>query len=500
MRRLGRIVATAAPFGAVLAVVFVILPGGAGAKGFGPLAILPAVGVALYGSRRQLHFFLAGVAAALPALLLLDGGMTASQVRWTLFFGVSAGLTTFGVARLVHRGEAEVAERERAHAALERTRERLLEAQASAHIGSWEWDVARDRFTCSDELLRVYGLAPGSAVASHVVLVDSVHQDDRLAVSVVLEAAVDRNESFHFEHRIVRGDGQVRWVYVTGRMIESDRRPAHIAGTAHDVTESHIAQGQLERSNEELERYAYAISHDLSEPIRVMSGFARLLSERHADELDGDAKRFVESIVTGADRMEELIHALLSYSRSGSEELRAVDVDFDQIVREVLEALESTITESHGLVTIENMPTVHGDPVLLRQLLQNLIANAFKFTSDERPHVRISAGRVPGRWSFHVQDNGCGIDPRQADRIWDIFQRLHDRSRPGTGVGLAICKRIVERHGGQISVAPAPGGGSVFSFTLPGARSMAASLHPPAHEEVVTARRLSPRREAERLV
>jgi len=205
MRRLGRIVATAAPFGAVLAVVFVILPGGAGAKGYGPLAILPAVGVALYGSRRQLHFFLAGVAAALPALLLLDGGMTASQVRWTLFFGLSAALTTFGVARVVHKGKAEVAERERAHAALERTRERLLEAQASAHIGSWEWDVARDHFTCSDELLRVYGLAPGSAVASRVVLVDSVHQDDRLAVSVVLEAAVDRNEPFHFEHRILRG-------------------------------------------------------------------------------------------------------------------------------------------------------------------------------------------------------------------------------------------------------------------------------------------------------
>jgi PAS domain S-box-containing protein len=500
MRRFGGVVATAAPFAAVLAVVFVMLQGGGGAAGYGPLAILPAVGVALYGTRKQLHFFLAGIAAALPALVLLGASTSSAEVRWTLFFGLSAALTTVGVARLVHRGEAEVAERERAHAALERTRERLLEAQASAHIGSWEWDVARDHFTCSDELLRVYGLEQGTAVAGHVVLVDSVHHDDRLSVSVALEAAVDRNEPFHFEHRILRGDGQVRWVHVTGRMIESDRRPAHIAGTAHDVTETHMAQVQLERSNEELERYAYAISHDLSEPVRVMSGFGRLLSERHADELDGDAKRFVESIVGGADRMEELIHALLSYSRSGSEDLRAVDVDFDQIVSEVLGTLESTITESHGLVTIEKLPTVYGDPVLLRQLLQNLIANAFKFTGDERPHVRISADRLPGRWNFHVQDNGCGIDPAQADRIWDIFQRLHDRSHPGTGVGLAICKRIVERHGGQISVAPAPGGGSVFSFTLPGGRSMAAPLQPPPHEQVVTARRLSPRREAERLV
>ncbi len=148
MRRFGGVVATAAPFAAVLAVVFVMLPGGAGAAGYGPLAILPAVLVALYGSRRQLHFFLAGIAAALPALLLLGGSTSAPQVRWTLFFGLSAGLTTFGVARLVHRGQAEVAERERAHATLERTRERLLEAQASAHIGSWEWDVARDHFTC----------------------------------------------------------------------------------------------------------------------------------------------------------------------------------------------------------------------------------------------------------------------------------------------------------------------------------------------------------------
>jgi PAS domain S-box-containing protein len=490
------------PLLAVAAAAAAMVPATRG-QGFGPLAILPALGLALYGTWRQVWIFLVGIAATLLGLVAFGVTTRGPQERWALMFMLSASVAAIGVQRLVHRREAEVAGRERAHAELERARERLEEAQASAHVGSWEWDVARDRFTCSDELLPVYGLEPGAEVASHVVLVERVHQEDRLPVSVVLERAVDRNEPFRFEHRIVRADGVVRWVHVTGRMIASKRRPAHIAGTARDITEEHVAQEQLERSNEELERYAYAISHDLSEPVRVMGGFARLLQEQHAGELSGDARRFVESIVSGADRMEELIRALLSYSRVGSEELKAVDVDFDQIVSEVLDTLESTITEQQGLVTIEKLPTVHGDPVLLRQLLQNLIANAFKFTADERPHVRISAGLVPSGWRFEVEDNGCGIDPAQADRIWDIFQRLHDRSNPGTGVGLAICKRIVERHGGSISVSPAPEGGSVFSFTLPSARTRptrALPLEPPSHEKVVTARRLTPRREPERLV
>lgn len=499
MSRLRRVMRPVLPPLVALAVaVAAMLPATRG-QGFGPLAILPALGLALYGTRRQVLFFLLGIAGTLLGLVAFGVTTRGPQERWAVMFVVSASIGAGGVQRLVNRRKAEAAERERARVELEHARERLEEAQASAHVGSWEWDVARDRFTCSDELLRIYGLELGAEVASHVVLVDRVHQEDRMPVAVVLERAVDRHEPFAFEHRIVRGDGEVRWVHVTGRMIESERRPAHIAGTARDITDARVQKEQLERSNEELERYAYAISHDLSEPIRVMSGFARLLSERHPAELDGDAKRFVESIVAGADRMEELIQALLSYSRVGSDELEAVDVEFDQIVREVLDTLESTITGKRGMVTIGKMPAVHGDPVLLRQLLQNLIANAFKFTGEERPHVRISAALTPCGWRFDVEDNGCGIDPDHADRIWDIFQRLHDSSHPGTGVGLAICKRIVERHGGSIWVTPAPRGGSVFSFTLPPARKPP-PLQPPPHEEVVTARRLSPGREPERLV
>jgi PAS domain S-box-containing protein len=486
------------PLVALAVAVVAMLPETRG-QGFGPLAILPALGLALYGSWRQVLFFLVGISATLVGLEVTGVATRGPQERWAMMFVVSASIGAAGVQRLVNRRKAEAAERERARVELERARERLEEAQASAHVGSWEWDVARGRFTCSDELRRIYGLEPGAEVAGHVVLVERVHQEDRMPVAVILERAVDRNEPFGFEHRIVRGDGEVRWVHVTGRMIESERRPAHIAGTARDVTEAHLQKEALERSNDELERYAYAISHDLSEPVRVMSGFARLLSERHAEELDGDAKRFVESIMAGAERMEELIQALLSYSRVGSDELEAVDVEFDTIVREVLDTLESTITGKRGLVTIDRMPSVHGDPVLLRQLLQNLIANAFKFTGEERPHVRISAALTPCGWRFDVEDNGCGIDPDQADRIWAIFQRLHDRSHPGTGVGLAICKRIVERHGGSIWVSPAPSGGSVFSFTLPPARKPPL-IQPPPHEQVVTARRLSPGREPERLV
>jgi light-regulated signal transduction histidine kinase (bacteriophytochrome) len=224
---------------------------------------------------------------------------------------------------------------------------------------------------------------------------------------------------------------------------------------------------ELRRSNEELEQFAYAASHDLSEPLRVIAGFVQLLQQRYAGQLDDEADRFIAYTVAGVERMQAVIDDLLTYSRAGRVSLALAPVDTGALVGEVLQALIIAIAERATTVEVQALPVVWGEPGLLRQVFQNLIANAIKFTDGERPHVRVSAAREPGRWRFEVRDNGPGIEERHMERVFEMFQRLHGREVPGTGIGLAIAKRIVERHRGEISVARAPAGGSVFSFTIP---------------------------------
>jgi PAS domain S-box-containing protein len=453
---------------AALAAVILALVPEARNVGYGPLAFLPIVWLALHEGPRRLLAFGAAVTAAFVVFVAAGVIYGGYELRRSLLFLASAAVVSAAVYRLARRQRAAAAEREEIHSELADARRRLEEAQAQAHVGSWEWDLEGDRFTCSDELRRIYGIGPDIPVGSRFVLVDSVYGQDREPVSEALEQAVDARKGFRVEHRIVRGDGAVRWLQVSARMNgDQPGRLPHIGGTALDVTQAHHAKDRLERSNQELERYAYFISHDLSEPARVMAGFARMLETRHGHLLDTEGRRFVASIVKGAERMEELIRALLAYARVGSDRVDATEVELDDLVRDVLETLAPTIVEREAVVEAGELPAVRGDPVLLTQVLQNLIANAIKFCGEESPRVVVTATRGLGEWTISVRDNGCGIDPRQADRVWGIFERLHDGSREGTGVGLAICKRIVERHGGRIWMRPAEGGGSEFSFSLP---------------------------------
>jgi PAS domain S-box-containing protein len=237
-----------------------------------------------------------------------------------------------------------------------------------------------------------------------------------------------------------------------------------------DVTERHRVEAELRRSNAELEQFAYVTSHDLSEPLRVIAGFVELLERRYRGQLDADADKFIAFIVEGVERMQALIDDLLAYSRVGRIELRVADVDLAALVRGILRELEPAIAEHGTRVDVGALPTVRAEPTLLRQVLQNLIANAVKFADGEDPCVSVSADRGPGVWRIEVRDNGPGVDPRNAARIFEVFQRLHGREVPGTGVGLSIAQRAVERQGGTIWVDPAPGGGAAFRFTIPTAR------------------------------
>jgi light-regulated signal transduction histidine kinase (bacteriophytochrome) len=226
--------------------------------------------------------------------------------------------------------------------------------------------------------------------------------------------------------------------------------------------------GELKRSNGDLEQFAYIASHDLQEPLRMVSGFTGLLQRRYAGKLDADADEFIGFAIGGVNRMQALINDLLSYSRVGREEVAAKPVDMQLVVDEALANLQSAIEDRSALVSRGPLPTVLANHGMLVRVFQNLIANALKFCKADRPIVRIAAEQHGSEWVFSVADNGIGIDPQYRDRIFLIFQRLHQQGEyPGTGIGLAVVKRIVERNGGRIWLESEPGKGTTFFFTLP---------------------------------
>ena len=227
----------------------------------------------------------------------------------------------------------------------------------------------------------------------------------------------------------------------------------------------------LSRSNADLEQFAYVASHDLQEPLRMVASFTQLLARRYRGQLDRDADEFIGFAVDGANRMQQLINDLLFYSRVGTRGKPPAPTDLSEALGNAEANLNEAIKESKAEVTHSPLPIVDGDQVQLTQLLQNLLANAIKFRSQEPLWIHVSAQARDGDWLVSVQDNGIGIAKDHQERIFAIFQRLHARDEyPGTGIGLAICKKIVERHGGRIWVESVPGQETTFYFNLPGAR------------------------------
>ena len=225
---------------------------------------------------------------------------------------------------------------------------------------------------------------------------------------------------------------------------------------------------ELQRSNEELQQFAYVVSHDLQEPLRVVANYVQQLAERYQDKLEAEANELISYALDGAKRMQQLIVDLLAYSRIETTGQEFAPTDCEGVLQRVLSDLRVAIEESGAAVTHDPLPQVMADNVQLGQVLQNLLSNAIKFRSQEPPRIHVSARQEGQQWVFSVRDNGIGINPRYAERIFGIFERLHPRAEyPGTGIGLAICKKIVERHGGQIWVESEPGKGAAFFFTLP---------------------------------
>ena len=301
------------------------------------------------------------------------------------------------------------------------------------------------------------------------------------------EKVVRSGEMFEDIEEHHAGDGQKLYVHVLKAPVRDAQ--ARIVGTQiifWDVTARKLAEEALEkaaaelaRSNKELEQFAYVASHDLQEPLRMITSYTQLIAKRYQEKLDNDAREFMHFAVDGALRMQKLIQGLLEYSRVGTRGRPFEQCDCAQILDGALSNLKLAIEESGSKISRDVMPTVMGDPTQLTQLFQNLIGNGLKFRGPKPPTIYIGVERkqraeaaslnvAPYEWIFQVRDNGIGIEPQYFDRIFIIFQRLHTQEQyPGTGIGLAICKKIVERHGGRIWVESKPGSGTTFHFALP---------------------------------
>ncbi|QQS55882.1 MAG: hypothetical protein IPM89_10780 [Candidatus Competibacteraceae bacterium] len=267
-----------------------------------------------------------------------------------------------------------------------------------------------------------------------------------------------------------------RWVLMRERTLPGGRKLQLHA----DLTLLKRRELELRRSNADLEQFAYVASHDLQEPLRMVTGYLQLLERRYRDKLDDSAREFIAIAVDGAKRMQQLILDLLTFSRVSTRGHPYAPADMEQALADVLSSLEATVQEHAATVSHQPLPTVRADPAQMRMLLQNLVSNAVRFhRPDEQPQVNIATERLDNAhrapldgllsgWVFSVRDNGIGIDPRFFERIFVIFQRLHTREEyPGTGIGLAVCKKIVERHGGRIWVESTPDRGTCFYFFLP---------------------------------
>jgi PAS domain S-box-containing protein len=296
---------------------------------------------------------------------------------------------------------------------------------------------------------------------------DFSHPSDKAQVIARATDVLNQKVSKESQRRRrLRMDGSEYLADVSAVHIDWQGEPAVLV-VVRDVTEQVRAAEELRRSNAELEQFAYVASHDLQEPLRTVASYCQLLERRCKTQLDEDGLAYLNFAVAGAKRMQRLISDLLAFSRVGTRGKPFVPTDLNKVFADAVSNLDRAIDDSVAKVTSDPLPTVSGDAVQLTQLLQNLIGNAIKFRGDAPPVVHVSAQSEGAECVIGVEDNGIGIESQHRERIFQIFQRLHERGKyEGTGIGLAVCKKIVERHGGRIWVEGTPGGGSAFRFTL----------------------------------
>jgi PAS domain S-box-containing protein len=301
-----------------------------------------------------------------------------------------------------------------------------------------------------------------------------IHPEDSEIMFRRWREAVATGKSYACEARVRRYDGAFRWFLNRAEAVRDGQgRIVQWLGTSTDIHEQKLTEQALRRSNEDLEQFAYAASHDLQEPLRTVSIYSQLMARRYGEQR-GDAERFASFIVSGTARMESLLKGLLAYSRVGEAADSSARCDSNAVLRTVLSSLEATIADTGAAIKWDHLPVVQSSESHLFQLFQNIIGNALTYHADRPVEINVSSSLIPtpegGRWcEFSVADNGIGIKPEYFNQVFGMFKRLHRDAYPGVGVGLAICKRIVERYGGRIWLESEPDLGTTFYFTLPAA-------------------------------
>jgi two-component system CheB/CheR fusion protein len=366
-----------------------------------------------------------------------------------------------------------------------RTNERFFYAAKATNDAIWDWDIQCNKvFRVGDGLRNIFGYDKDEAAKDDDFWINRVHPDDLHSMISKREQILNHTDALYWEdeYRFKKADGAYAHVFDKGYIIRDEKgTPIRMIGTTQDISQQKETEAlllelnnrlkrraeELANSNVELERFAYVASHDLQEPLRMVTSFLQLLKKRYDDKLDETAVQYINFAVDGAERMKTLIMDLLDYSRVGSNTEPNEDVDLNLLIEDVRDVFGKTIDEVKATITVSPLPIVKGTRTQLFQLFQNLISNAIKYQSKESPKIQIRYKEEQDHYLFEVQDNGIGIDPAFHEKIFVIFHRLHSRSEyGGTGIGLAICKKIVERHNGNIWVKSAVGEGSTFFFTL----------------------------------
>lgn len=371
----------------------------------------------------------------------------------------------------------DITERKQAEDVIYRSQRKFQAIFDNAGLGIAVLGMHGKAVNCNPRLCDMLGYSESELL--EMTFAEFTHPEDvNIDTELYLEMLDGKRDTCDIEKRYIRKDGTLMWARLTVSCIRDmlGREPLYAISVVEDVTERKRVEEELSkqtdelaRSNAELEQFAYVASHDLQEPLRMVASYVQLLSRRYKGKLDDDADDFINYAVDGATRMQNLINDLLMYSRVGTRERKMEVIDSGQVFEQTLQHLQPLIQETGAEVTQGELPAVTVDPSQLLQLFQNLLSNAMKFRHPDRsPHVHVGVESRPHEWLFIVRDNGIGIAPEFTDRIFLIFQRLHRKSDyPGTGIGLAICKKIVERFGGRIWVEASPGVGATFYFTIP---------------------------------
>ncbi|RJR50799.1 MAG: PAS domain S-box protein [Desulfobacteraceae bacterium] len=418
-----------------------------------------------------------------------DGGEIPVEISSGSFEDVTGHMLTSTIVR-------DITVRKRTEEAI-RSRERdLARAQKVAHLGSWRSDLVSGVISWSEEMYRIFGVDPRTFVPAVDSISRMIHPDSRALQESIVKKAIGGTIVEPTEIRIVRPDGEERIVLSSSLEVEYDGtgRPTSLFGTGLDITDLKRTEealreseqrykslsdelelrvrertAELERKNRELQEFAFVASHDLSEPLRKVQTFGSILLAKIEGRLGEQEKDYISRMTAAAGRMQDLLEGLLRYSRVATRGEDFMPTSLEDVAKGALGDLELQLKDVDAQVEISPLPVVSGDASQLRQLFQNLIANAAKYRSPTaKPFIRIKGEKRNGTYRVFVHDNGIGFDERYLEKIFQPFQRLHSNMEyPGIGMGLAICRKIVERHGGTITARSTPGKGSTFIITLP---------------------------------